>query len=345
MPINNDVYIWFSGATDITGKTLMERLNVRGGKTKPTDAKTVIGWGTKINDKTTFAKDVKVINHPNSILDNRNKYGALEKLRDAGVQVAKFMKSDQVVDTDLPVIGRTNWHQGGKGFWTCPTMTLVNNAVQEGAGYFQKLIEIKEEYRVHVFGDKVIYRVKKVKRDNMKEAFVAQNKEKIESIAAKNDVTLAPETMDYVLKQIAKQHKEADMIVRSNTRGWKFSRINTIATGLRDAAIEATKALGLTFAAVDCCVDAKGDFYVIELNSGPGLKGSGLTAYVEAFKEEISKKKVAKKTMATVKAKSAPGNKKSSLKAKAALMSDMINNADDNEAEALESIFAKMFAE
>ena len=345
MPTNNDVYIWFSGATDITGKTLMEKLNIRGGKTKPTDVKTVIGWGTKINDKTEFAKNVKVINHPNSILNNRNKYGALEKLRDAGVPVAKFMKVDQVVDTDLPVIGRTNWHQGGKGFWTCPTMTLVNNAANEGAGYFQKLIEIKDEYRIHVFGNKVIYSVKKVKRGNMKEAFVAQNKEKIEAIAAKNDVTLATETVDYVLKQVAKQHKEPDMIIRSNTRGWKFSRITTIAPNLRDAVTSAAKALGLEFAAVDCCIDAKGDVYIIELNSGPGLKGSVLAAYIEAFKEEISKKKATKTTMATVKAKSVSGNKKSSLKAKAALMSDMINNANENEAEALESIFAKMFSE
>ena len=345
MTINKDVYIWFSGATDITGKTLMEKLNVSGGKTKPTGVETVIGWGTKTKDKTSFAKSTTVLNHPNSIINNRNKFGALGKLKDAGVPVAKFMNTGSVEEADLPVIARTNWHQGGKGFWICPTMALVNNAIQEGAGYFQKLIEIKDEYRLHVFGDQVIYSVKKVKRDNMKAAFVNQNKEKIEAMAAKNDVTLAPATVDYVLDQMAKQHKEPDMIIRSNTRGWKFSRITTIAPGLRDAAIASVKALDLEFAAVDCCIDVKGDAYIIELNTGPGLKGSALDAYVAALKTSIDKKKTTKKTMATVKVKAGSGSSKTALQTKAALMVDMINNADENEADALEGIFAKMFSE
>ncbi|MBL0687594.1 MAG: hypothetical protein JJV94_07200 [Sulfurospirillum sp.] len=345
MTVNKDVYIWFSGATDITGKTLMEKLNVSGGKTKPTEAKTVIGWGTKTKTAAVFAKNIKMLNHPNSILNNRNKFGALKKLNASGVPVAKFMNVNNVVNADLPVIGRTNWHQGGKGFWICPTMALVKNAVDEGAQYFQKLIEIKDEYRLHVFNGQVIYSVKKVKRDNMTGAFVAQNKEKIESMAAKNDVTLAPATVDYVLEQVAKQHKEPDMIIRSNTRGWKFSRVTNIMPGLRDAAIASVKALELEFAAVDCCVDVKGDPYIIELNTGPGLKGSALDAYVAALKGAIDKKKATKTTMATVKVKSAGGKSKTSLEAKAALMTDMIQNADDTEAEALESIFAKMFSE
>ncbi len=345
MPTNNNVYIWFSGATDITGKILMEKLNIKGGKNKPTNVKTVIGWGTKIDKNVSFAKNIKVINHPNSILLNRNKSNALKKLKEAGVPIAKYMDFEQVTEADLPVIGRTNWHQGGKGFWLCPTMALVSNAYQEGAQYFQKFIEIKDEYRLHVFNKEIIYSVKKVKRDNMTEAFITQNKEKIESIATKNNKTLEKDTVDYVLKQIAKQHKTADMIVRSNTRGWKFSRVTNVMPSLKEIAIAATTALGLDFAAVDCCVDAVGNVYIIELNSGPGLKGSTLEAYITAFKAAITKNKITESPMTTIKVKAVGSKKKEILKSKAALMTDMINKANEKEAEALESIFAKMFAE
>jgi len=345
MPVNNDVYIWFSGATDITGKILMEKLNIKGGKTKPTNVKTVIGWGTKVDKNTMFAKDIKIINHPNSILLNRNKPEALKILKNKDIPIAKFMSIGQVIESDLPVIGRTNWHQGGKGFWICPTMDLVSNAIDEGAKYFQKFIEIKDEYRLHVFNDEIIYSVKKIKRNNMAEAFIIQNKEKIESIAAKNNRTLEKNTVDYVLKQMAKEHKTADMIVRSNTRGWKFSRVTNITLSLKDAAIKAVKALELNFAAVDCCIDVKGNVYIIELNSGPGLKGSTLDTYIETFKKVLSEKKITKSTTVTIKTKPAVEKKKISLKDKAALMTDMINNANENEATALESIFAKMFAE
>ena len=46
-------HIWYSGATDITGKALSEALNLTGTKTKPRrilQGDIIIGWGTKTND-------------------------------------------------------------------------------------------------------------------------------------------------------------------------------------------------------------------------------------------------------------------------------------------------------
>lgn len=343
MPVDNNVYIWWSGATDITGKVLKEKLRINGGKTKPTVAKVVIGWGTKINENTTFNDDVKVINHPNNILLNRNKLKALHALKDNDVPIAKLVDINNMTEEDLPMIGRTSWHQGGKGFWMCPTFTHVANAAAEGAKYFQKFIEIKDEYRLHVFKDSLLYNVKKVKRDNMTEAFITQNKEKIESLAIKNNKELETETVEYVLKQMAKQHDTADMFIRSNTRGWKFSRVETVPENIKDAAIKAVKVLGLDFAAVDCCIDINNDPYIIELNSGPGLKGTPLELYITAFKSAITNKKETTKIELTTETKKSTS--KSTLKTKTNLMMDMINNADETEAKALENIFAKMFAE
>jgi len=346
MPIDKNVYIWWSGATDITGKVLKEKLEIDGGNKKPTTAKIIIGWGTKINENITFNDDVKNINHPNNILLNRNKLKALKELRNSNIPIAKLIEIGQVTEEDLPVIGRTNWHQGGKGFWMCPTLTHVKNATAEGAKYFQKFIEIKEEYRLHVFRDSVLYSVKKVKRNNMTEAFIEQNKEKIESLASKNNKTLETETVDYVLKQMSKQHNTPDMFIRSNTRGWKFSRVTTISTELKTIAIAAVKALSLDFAAVDCCVDINGNIYIIELNTGPGLKGTSLDVYLAAFTDAIKSKIEMKKTILEVKeVEKIKSTKKNSLKTKASLMMNMIDSANDAEAEALEGIFAKMFAE
>jgi len=344
MPIDKSVYIWWSGATDITGKALKEKLEIDGGNKKPTIAKTVIGWGTKIKENTVFDTNIECINHPNKILLNRNKLKALKELKYHNIPIAKLMEIGEVTTEDLPVIGRTNWHQGGKGFWMCPTLTHVKNATTEGAKYFQKFIEIKDEYRLHVFRDSILYSVKKVKRDNMTEAFIEQNKEKIESLATKNNKTLEKDTVDYVLKQMAKQQNTPDMFIRSNTRGWKFSRVNSVVAELEKAAIDAVNALGLDFAAVDCCTDINGNVYIIELNTGPGLKGTPFDAYIAAFKNTINPKlkRAFLNIKETTKTKSI---KKDSLKAKATLIMDMVNNANDTEAEALEGIFAKMFAE
>ena len=73
-------YIWFSPATDITGKKLAESLNLQGTKVKPTNLTAndiVIGWGTKTKVNVDFGP-AKVINHPNNILINRNKLKQLD---------------------------------------------------------------------------------------------------------------------------------------------------------------------------------------------------------------------------------------------------------------------------
>jgi len=89
---NDKVYIWYSGATDLTGKNLMDALDVEGGTNKPSGRKVVIGWGTKIKkDIGSLGKDVKVLNHPDQIRANRNKFQALALMRYTGnTPVADF---------------------------------------------------------------------------------------------------------------------------------------------------------------------------------------------------------------------------------------------------------------
>jgi len=298
-----DVVLYFSPATDTTGKLLAEALGIeavnsgkKGETVPPKAAKMVIGWGPKTVEDITFPKKTVVLNHPNSVKCNRNKFNALVKMKDAGIVVADFQDVDAPFALNLPVIGRTRYHQGGKGFWECPTKTHVNSAIDAGAQYLQELIEIKDEYRLHVFGEKVLYGVKKVKRttEEFEKAFIDDEFARQKKLWEKNNEDEFNEVQAMVM--LRRQAKNAaaggpNMMIRSNKMGWKFSRIKKFEGNLVKEATNAIKALGLDFGAVDCCTDAEGKVYIIEVNTGPGLEGTPFKCYVENFEKLIAEGK------------------------------------------------------
>jgi len=294
------VHIWYSAATDITGRALAEELNGNGTREKPRNLAAgdiLISWGAKTSQDVNLPNGT-ILNHPNAIRANRNKFKALELMkasRDLASNIAHFCKADQILaqlrgnNINIPLIGRTNYHQGGSGLWLCLSNAHVEAAMAEGAQYFQSFLDIKDEYRLHVFCGKVIYAVKKV--ENATEAgWVAQRREKIEDYAQKNNMNIDANTMNYVLGLLYKEQQLPDRIVRSNHRGWKFSSValNALAAPLKNAATKAVEVLGLDFGAVDCCLDQNNHPWVIEINSGPGLQGTTFEKYVEAFRAKIA---------------------------------------------------------
>jgi glutathione synthase/RimK-type ligase-like ATP-grasp enzyme len=354
---DTNVYIWYSGATDLTGKNLMTALDVEGGTSKPSGRTVIIGWGTKIKkDIGSLGKNAKVLNHPDQIRANRNKFQALQLMRAAGnTPVADFYTVDEVNGhmDQLPLVARRNFHQGGKGFWLCLTADHVRRAVNEGAQYFQKYIPIKDEFRLHIFDKKCIYAAKKVERDNMKEAFIEQQKEKAKNAAERKGMEIDENTLNFLLDRISKEQQEhPDHIVKSNTRGWKFSKVKTPKKALVTACVNALEALKLDFGAVDCCLDEDGNPWIIEVNTGPGLKGSSLEAWTSVFKEKIKeltkpKKTAVKKAVKTVGKKVTgavtrknPDKKK--LVETMSTLADLIEAADDAEIAAIRSAAARM---
>lgn len=74
--------------------------------------------------------------------------------------------------------------------------------------------------------------------------------------------------------------------VRSHENGFIFVRGNIAVSDSRDAlAIATIKALDLDFGAVDIIEDKKGNLYVLEVNTAPGLEGQTITNYVESLRE------------------------------------------------------------
>lgn len=319
-------YIWFSGATDITGRNLATALNIQGGTTAPgAGAKTVICWGTKTKESVSFPAGVKVLNNPDAIRKNRNKFESTTALCTAlniggAKHVAAVRSADTVMaalssgEISLPLIGRRKYHQGGKGFWPCPTIVQVKEALalpsEDRAQYFQEMIPVKTEYRLHVFGDDVIHAVKKVKRTaaEFEAAFIEDELNRQKTLAEKNNNPFDEATALTMLKRQAKNATAGgpNMLLRSNRLGWKFSIITKYSNGLKDVAVAAVKALGLDFGAVDACVAEDGNVYVFEVNTGPGLEATSFDKYVAAFKVALSGAKSAKTAAQTVSATAEP---------------------------------------
>jgi len=364
-----DVYLYYSGATDKTGKALAEALGIQGGIKSPgVSQKVVIGWGAKTKDKINLGKAV-ALNHPDLIRTNRNKLTALQVMLKAGVNVAPFVTAESALTelakktgatVGLPLIARTNYHQGGANFFTCLTRTHVQETIAILAnklgkqGYFQNYIDVKEEYRLHVVAGDVIYAQHKVARSNMKEAHVSDQMDKIGAMAVKKGVKLDEASLKFAMEYQGDKIASPDLIIKSNTRGYKFSslKLANVNKALASEAIKGVEALGLQFGAVDCVLDVDGKAWVIEVNTGPGLEGTAFKNYVAAFTKVINDilkpAPVAKKVTDTVKKTTTKtpvkGGSKISVDAtKLRLLADMLDNASDDEKDAVNAVAARMF--
>jgi len=362
-----DVYIYYSPATDVTGKKLVEALGVKGGSKKPTGKKLVIGWGAKTSEDTKFEKGVKTLNHPDAIRLNRNKFEAMGKMASVlnvggATHIPKYFTTDRIKqelsagNITLPLIGRTKFHQGGKGFWPCPTMAQIDDAITAGAHHFIEMLPIKEEYRLHVFDGVVVHAVKKVKRsdEEFEKSFIEDELARQKVLAEKNNDPFDEATAALMLRRQAKNATSggANMLLRSNRLGWKFAIVKKFPESLRVVAANAVKALKLDFGAVDCCLDSNDIPYVFEVNSGPGLEGTSFTKYVEAFKIILGGKEDKKQEAPAVTATTPTGAKttkvsasseKAMLKRQLSDLQNMIDEAgDENELATIKKLGAKL---
>lgn len=178
-----------------------------------------------------------------------DKFRALRVMQDNGVPVPFFdIHPDAVMakaDSGT-VLGRNFNHTQGRDVVVAHTLQEARLANSQ---FFVAYIPKVREYRLHVFGDRVIYtQVKRLEH---------------------------PEQADP--NAVVWNHKNGYAL--NTQEGLRLNQTRI------EAAVKAVAALGLDFGAVDLIVDEKGQEYVLEVNTAPGLEAKSLRAYVEAFRQ------------------------------------------------------------
>jgi len=217
-----------------------KKLVVRGG---------LINWGGSV-----FKRDIAhdgVLNQPDCVTVAVNKlktFRALSGHAPIPEWTEERVEASKWLVEGVTVVCRTvlNGHSGEGVVIAQKEEELVD------APLYVKYIPKKEEYRLHVFRDKVFFTQRKARKADVPD--------------------------DKVNWQI-----------RNHGNGFIYATANVELTPeMEEAAIIAVKALGLDFGAVDLIYNQKANkYYVLEVNCAPGLSGNTVAKYVEVFKEFV----------------------------------------------------------
>lgn len=235
---------------------LLDILKVKpDGNYVPKFGQKVINWGNgRTPDWATIASNrgVTMLNKPAAVNVASNKLTALQALRTAGIAIPEFT-TDMNVASQWLRLGHTvvERHElrgnSGDGI---RIVTLHDDEMERNltrAPLYTRFITKTAEFRVHVFQGQVIDYIEKKK--------------------------VTSERRDHTFNRY----------ISSINCGWVFSRTNVRdIPEVRQLGIRAVQALGLDFGAVDI-VFADGIAYVLEVNTAPGLSGTTLVNYANAF--------------------------------------------------------------
>lgn len=208
----------------------------------------IINWGS------THGRGYLMINSSSAVTSASCKTRCLTALQLAGVSVPRFTTDREVAE---------QWIADGK-ISVCRTLTRASSGrgivVAEtpdqmvDAPLYTQYVPKRQEFRVHVFDGQVIDLQRK---------------------ALRRDV----------------DREEANWRIRNHANGFVFARGDMDQyddSRLTSTAVDAVAALGLVFGAVDIVWNERQDaYYVLEVNTAPGLEVSTLTNYANAINQYI----------------------------------------------------------
>ena len=92
----------------------------------------------------------------------------------------------------------------------------------------------------------------------------------------------------HVLEKKKRRGTNPDPLIRSHQRNWVFCQndLAPIPDIVSTTALAAVAALGLDFGGVDLAIDRYEQPAVFEVNTAPGLEGTSLLKYTEAFRNQ-----------------------------------------------------------
>lgn len=208
----------------------------------------VINWGNAVN--ATVWDSRNVVNKPDAVNDSSNKKNTLILLMYNDVKVPTFTESKERAKEWLSE-GNTVFGRKLLRSHSGNGIVIFNqdNPIVEDCPLYTLEFKKEKEYRVHVAFGKVIDVVQKKKR----------------------------------------RGTECDPYIWNHSNGRVFAREGVeVSEEIKQECIKAVYVLDLDFGAVDVGVNAEGEFVIFEVNTAPGLCGTSLQKYCNAFKEKAS---------------------------------------------------------
>jgi glutathione synthase/RimK-type ligase-like ATP-grasp enzyme len=237
--------------TSTSGKALAKRLGVL--RITPRQERKYNHFGTIINWGSSEEKyNGNYFNHPDSVSVASHKLRAAERFREAGVPQPDYTTDRAVaqawLDDEHTVVERhlLRGHSGRGIVLVAPDGT----GVLSDAPLYTKYIRKSTEFRVHVFGGRVIDYQEKKRRHDVPDELV---------------------------------HWQ----IRNHGNGFCYARSDVdLPSVVQAASILAVDCLGLDFGAVDIGYNSRRDkCRVYEVNTAPGLEGTTLEAYANALQD------------------------------------------------------------
>lgn len=237
------------GAKALSEATGMKRISHVNSKFKGAAHKLVLNWGASILPEE--VEKCMVINKPEAIELASHKVKFFKAL--AGkVRMPEFTEDNIVAkawsDEGIIVFARTSYKScGGKDIDVLNTPEDFGNYFHHKVKFYTKYVPKKHEFRVHVFGGKVLAHRRKALSNDWK-----GNK---------------------------------NFLIRNHDNGFVFVKEGyDIPQDVVDQAIAAVEGIGLHFGAVDVIYnELQKKAYVLEVNTAPGLEGSTIDTYKEAI--------------------------------------------------------------
>lgn len=249
------IYAYKAGSR--SARALAEALGVRLLKQEtrwePVVGDRVINWGSS---RPAFGTFSNWINNPVAVNVAACKLATFNKLKELGVAIPEFttdLETAKQWQASLSLIVARSVLRGNSG----EGITVVDDQRDLGAmrdvKLWVKYIKKKHEYRVHVMDGKAIDVQQKRRRAEL----------------------------------------ECDPVeprIRNLANGYVFCREGIAANAQREGlAVKAVESLGLSFGAVDLIYNQHMDkYFVLEVNTAPGLEGTTLERYAKAFREVLS---------------------------------------------------------
>lgn len=227
-----------------------KRLKLENSTYQPRRTDLIINWGnqrglTRIQDGS-----CNMLNEMVSVSTASCKRSSFELMSQSGVSIPEWTTQREVaaqwIEEGATVVVRTLLRaSSGRGIVLASDLTQLQDAP-----LYVKYVPKKDEYRVHVFNGTIIDVQRKMRKSDVPD-------------------------------------DDVNWKIRNLSGGFIFGREGVSLPDVAlDTAAEAVASLGLDFGAVDLIWNERSNtYYVLEVNTAPGLSGTTLVKYTEAIQE------------------------------------------------------------